>query len=172
MERTEFHDFRKKLEKTQLEMSRLLGTSIKAIHSYEQGWRRIPTHVERQLFFLLSLKSGDKRAGKDGKVPPNWFDDGRISGSFKERTSHPTQKPIVICDRFVSAHSDKSVLDLFGGSGSTMIACENVGRENYSMELDEKYCDVIINRWQNYTGKQATLEATGQTYKELYDERA
>ncbi|MGD8701050.1 MAG: helix-turn-helix transcriptional regulator [Desulfosarcina sp.] len=62
-----FSKYRKKLKKTQKEMSQLLGTSIKAIHSYEQGWRSIPVHVERQLYFLLTRKM----LGSDG-VQPCW----------------------------------------------------------------------------------------------------
>ena len=50
----EFKKFRKKLEKTQRQMAQLLGVSIKAVHSYEQGWRLVPVHVERQIYFLLS----------------------------------------------------------------------------------------------------------------------
>ncbi|MCK4793830.1 MAG: site-specific DNA-methyltransferase [Desulfobacteraceae bacterium] len=46
-------------------------------------------------------------------------------------------------------------MDLFGGSGSTLIACEKLGRRCYMMEIDEHYCDVIIERWQQYTGNQA-----------------
>ena len=56
MDKTVFSVFRKKLQKTQKEMAQLLGTSIKAIHSYEQGWRSIPVHVERQLYFLMIRK--------------------------------------------------------------------------------------------------------------------
>lgn len=56
MERKEFSEFRGKLGKTQKEMAQLLGVSIKAVHSYEQGWRSIPAHVERQLLFLMSRK--------------------------------------------------------------------------------------------------------------------
>ncbi len=56
MDSNEFLHFRKKLNKTQKQMSQLLGTSIKAIHSYEQGWRSIPAHVERQVFFLISRR--------------------------------------------------------------------------------------------------------------------
>ena len=59
------------------------------------------------------------------------------------------------------------MLDLFGGSGSTLIACEKTGRKAYLMELDPKYVDVIIKRWQDFTGKQATHEETGKTYSEL-----
>ena len=60
-----FGIFRRKLKKTQKEMAQLLGTSIKAIHSYEQGWRAIPVHAERQLYFLLIRKL----CGKNGKHP-------------------------------------------------------------------------------------------------------
>lgn len=60
MESKEFSRFRKKLEKTQREMAQLLGTSIKAVHSYEQGWRSIPMHVERQMLFLLTRAAREK----------------------------------------------------------------------------------------------------------------
>jgi DNA modification methylase len=84
---------------------------------------------------------------------------------------HPTMKPVELISYALSKFQSGSVIDFFGGSGSTMIACEKDNKTNYSMELDEKYCDVMINRWQNYTGKKATLEATGQTYEELCNER-
>ena len=59
MESSEFIKFRKNLNKTQQQIAELLGVSVKAVHSYEQGWRNVPTHVERQLYFLLSrLKQG------------------------------------------------------------------------------------------------------------------
>ena len=73
MDRREFVHYRKKLNKTQMQMSQLLGTSVKAVHSYEQGWRRVPAHVERQLFFLVAQK-GDHRGQKScwsvKKCPP------------------------------------------------------------------------------------------------------
>lgn len=63
MEKQHFKTIRSKLEKTQKELAQLLGVSIKAVHSYEQGWRRIPHHVERQLLFLLARKgSGNGKA--------------------------------------------------------------------------------------------------------------
>ena len=61
--------------------------------------------------------------------------------------------------------------DLFGGSGSTLIASEKNNRDCYMMELDPKYCDVIINRWQDFTGKDAVHLEHGKTYKELKDGR-
>ena len=78
---------------------------------------------------------------------------------------HPTMKPIALLDEIMGKINGMNiVIDLFGGSGSTMIACEKTNRINYSMELEPKYCDVIIKRWQDFTGKQATLESTGETY--------
>jgi DNA modification methylase len=72
-----------------------------------------------------------------------------------------------LIEDILSNYSIKSVLDLFGGSGTSLIACEKTNRINYSMELDEKYCDVIVKRWQDYTGKKAVLESTGQIFDEL-----
>ena len=69
MEKEEFVEARTKLDKTQKEMSQLLGVSVKAIYSYEQGWRSVPTHVERQIFFLLSRKRGARNLSK---AKPCW----------------------------------------------------------------------------------------------------
>jgi len=64
------------------------------------------------------------------------------------------------------------VLDSFAGSGTTAIACEKHGRNARLMELDPKYCDVIVKRWQEFTGQQATLEATGETFETVSGGRA
>lgn len=73
---------------------------------------------------------------------------------------HPTPKPVDMIERAVDTASDARavVLDLFGGSGSTLIACENRGRKARLVELDPAYCDVIVDRWERHTGKTATLE--------------
>jgi DNA modification methylase len=75
--------------------------------------------------------------------------------------SHPTMKPIELCERPISFSSKMGdiILDLFLGSGSTLIACEKTNRKCYGMELDEHYCDVIIKRWEDYTGESAVLDA-------------
>lgn len=72
---------------------------------------------------------------------------------------HPTQKPVELPERALNNSSKQGdvILDLFGGSGSTLIACEKTGRINRSMELDPKYCDVIVRRWEEFTGKTATI---------------
>jgi DNA modification methylase len=67
-------------------------------------------------------------------------------------------KPIELVSRAVlnSSNVGDKVLDLFGGSGSTLISCEQTNRINYSMELDPQYCQIIINRWEEYTNETAT----------------
>lgn len=86
-----------------------------------------------------------------------------------KKRCHPTQKPIELTDWFFEKWCEKLVkcVDLFLGSGSTLISCEKNNKKCFGMELDEKYCDVIINRWQNYTGKKAVLESTGELYNDL-----
>ena len=66
-------------------------------------------------------------------------------------------KPIKLVSRLIlnSTKPGESVIDFFGGSGSTMIACEQTGRTCYMMELDPKYCDVIVDRWEHLTGEKA-----------------
>jgi len=73
--------------------------------------------------------------------------------------AHPTQKPIALAERAIknSSQLNNIILDLFGGSGSTLIACEKLGRRCYMMEIDEHYCDVIRTRWEDYTGKKAVM---------------
>lgn len=72
---------------------------------------------------------------------------------------HPTQKPIQLCEWFINKFSNKDnlIIDLFGGSGSTLIACQKLNRKCYMMEIDPHYCDVIVKRWEDYTEKKAEL---------------
>ena len=76
---------------------------------------------------------------------------------FDHKRHHPTQKPTALVQWFLDRYSkdNQSIVDLFGGSGSTLIACEQLNRKCYTMELDKHYCDVIITRWENLTGKKA-----------------
>jgi DNA modification methylase len=82
---------------------------------------------------------------------------------------HPTQKPVELISKALENSSKKGdiVIDVFGGSGSTVIACELHNRKAMIVDLDPKYCDVIIKRWQNYTGKDAIHLETNKTYNEL-----
>ena len=86
---------------------------------------------------------------------------------------HPTMKPVELIENALlnsSAEGD-IVMDLFGGSGSTLIACEKTGRVCRMMELSPRYVDVIVRRWQEFTGQEATLEEDGRTFAQVKEER-
>jgi len=84
---------------------------------------------------------------------------------------HPTMKPVELVERAVrnSSKTRDIVLDPFGGSGSTLIACEKTGRQARLIELDPRYVDVIVKRWQDFTGKTATRE-DGRNFQDLFSE--
>ncbi len=90
-----------------------------------------------------------------------------------ERRVHPTQKPVALAEWCFNEFGDSGdvVLDLFLGSGSTLIACENTGRVCLGMEISEPYCDIIVRRWQNFVGLDATLDGDGRTFTEIAKER-
>jgi len=73
---------------------------------------------------------------------------------------HPTQKPVALAAKALKNHEAATVLDMFCGSGTTLIAAEQLGRKCYGMEISPAYCDVIVQRWETLTGKKATLEMT------------
>ncbi len=81
---------------------------------------------------------------------------------FDHKRHHPTQKPILLSENFVKKYSkeNNTIIDLYLGSGSTLIAAEKLNRKCYGMELDEKYCDVIIERWEQFTGQKAIKNGT------------
>lgn len=111
------------------------------------------------------------RGKYQNKYEPIWFgwvesgidftDDRKLTNVWdikrpKKSELHPTMKPIELISTALSHNpGSKTVLDLFGGSGSTLIACEQLNRKCYMMELTEHYCDVIINRWETLTGRKA-----------------
>ena len=86
---------------------------------------------------------------------------------------HPTMKPVELVERAIlnSSKGRDTVLDLFGGSGTTLIACEKSGRQARVIELEPKYCDVICRRFTDFSGKTATLEADGRTFADVAAER-
>ena len=93
---------------------------------------------------------------------------GMIRKGEHEKRVHPTQKPIALAEWCFEELNPKgkTVLDLFGGSGSTLIACEKTGRHCYMMELSPEYIDVIIKRWMQFTRKEAILESTGESFND------
>ena len=86
---------------------------------------------------------------------------------------HPTVKPVALIADAIRDCSRRGeiVLDAFGGSGSTLIAAEKTGRIARLLEYDPLYCDTIVRRWEQLTGKRATLAATGETFEDLADAR-
>ena len=80
---------------------------------------------------------------------------------------HPTMKPVALIERAIrnSSKTRDIVLDPFGGSGSTLIACEKTGRHARLVELDPKYCDVIVMRWQEFSGDTAVLDGDGRSFR-------
>ena len=107
-----------------------------------------------------------------------WYGDKTQSTLWNEKKPaanriHPTAKPVELVERALlnSSKAGDVVADLFGGSGSTLIGCERRGRHARLMEIDPKYGDCIIRRFQEYTGKQATLDSDGRTFEEIKAER-
>lgn len=102
----------------------------------------------------------------------NGMDIWRIKRTSKNDL-HPTMKPVELCEKAIEDGSQVNgiVFDMFGGSGSTLIACEKKNRICRMLELDSKYCDVIIKRWQEFSGKLAIHEQTEQTFAEVQKSR-
>ena len=107
-----------------------------------------------------------------------WYGDKSQSTLWEEKKPaanriHPTAKPVELVERALvnSSKAGDIVADLFGGSGSTLIGCERRGRKARLMEIDPKYADCIVRRWQDYTGKQAVFEGDGRTFDEVAEER-
>ena len=109
------------------------------------------------------MKNGTHKWYSDRKQTSLWkFDKESVAG-------HTTPKPVALINKAInnSSKSGDLVIDFFGGSGSTIIACEKTNRHCRMMELDPKYCDVIIQRWEDFTGKDALNSDINKTFSEL-----
>jgi DNA modification methylase len=107
-----------------------------------------------------------------------WYGDKSQSTLWQENKPaanriHPTAKPVELIERALlnSSKAGDLVADLFGGSGSTLIACERRNRKTRLMEIDPRYADCIVRRWQEYTGNRAALEGDGRAFEEIARER-
>jgi len=110
------------------------------------------------------MDNGSHSWYSDRKQTSVWkFDKERVEG-------HTTPKPVALVERAInnSSKGGDLIIDLFGGSGSTMIAAEKIGRQARIMELDPKYCDVIVKRWEDFTGKKAQLVELSELEKAEY----
>jgi DNA modification methylase len=115
--------------------------------------------------------------GKPGENATIWFAESPkfIMGSGEEeKFDHPTQKPVELMRKPILNHSKRGelVYEPFLGSGTTLAAAELTERVCYGIELDPKFVDVVVQRWQSLTGKQAVLEGNGRTFAEVAEERA
>ena len=148
------------------------------------GYQYYPEKLGRGGIIVWNKKQESEAANPHGDFELCWSRKERNKmcwlqwGGFKNKENgeprlHTTQKPVALALWFFENWGKglRLVVDLFGGAGFTLIACEKTQRDAYLMELDPKYCDVIVKRWQDFTGKQATLEATGQTFADVTGER-
>ena len=144
--------------------------------------RRADFEIKQQIIWLKTVAAMSRQpyhwkhepcwfATRKGKTA-NWKGDRKqttvweaaspthiMSGSKEEKTDHPTQKPVILYEMPIENHTDKGdlIYEPFGGSGTAIIAAEKTGRRCYTVELDPKYCSIIIERWQNFTGRKAEL---------------
>jgi len=139
---------------------------IWAKHTFSLGWGRY--RFQHEPIFYCHVA---------GEEDP-WYGDHSQSTLWPEKKPaanrlHPTMKPVELVERALanSSRRDDVVADLFGGSGSTLIACERLGRQARLMEIDPRYADVIIRRWMEFSGGKAALDTDGRNFEEIRDER-
>jgi DNA modification methylase len=114
--------------------------------------------------------------GKAGENSTIWHSPSPkfiMGGSDEEKFDHPTQKPVELMRRPIINHTKRGelVYEPFLGSGTTLAAAEVTERVCYGLELDPKYADVVVQRWQQLSGKQAVLEGDGRSFEAIADER-
>jgi hypothetical protein len=131
--------------------------------------KKVPYYLHKNIFYLTSNDCVDSIFSCDnakGVFSDNGYYPSVIEAKKNTKEEHGLTKPVDSIVKILSGFKAESIIDLFGGSGTTLIACEKTKRICYMMELDPKYCDVIVNRWQNYTGEKAYLESTGEKFGE------
>ena len=136
--------------------SRKLSTVIPENYPVEVG---VDPEGHQLIHINIGLKSICLRADNVAAVDTDSVNSVIHVDKPTRNGEHPTMKPIALCAKCIrnSSQQGDSVLDLFGGSGSTLIACEQINRRCYSMELDPVYCDVIVKRWEALTGRKAEV---------------
>lgn len=141
---------------------------IKAIYPFVEQlhetivWKKtgmpVPNGLTRNFEFIFCFKNGKrKHLSKEFKTEFNHWEISNINSQDKE--NHRACFPVELVERglLVGSEKEQIILEPFGGSGSTLIACEKTNRKCFMMELDPNYCDVIVARWEKYTGKKAEL---------------
>jgi DNA modification methylase len=136
---------------------------------------------KHELVFVFKVGQGPHTnsfgLGETGRYRTNVWDYPGISSLGANRTNelamHPTVKPVALVADAIRDCSRRGeiVLDVFGGSGTTLIAAETNGRQARVLEYDSRYCDTVVSRWEIYTGKHATLDGDGRSFEEVAAER-
>jgi DNA modification methylase len=131
--------------------------NVHALSRSDYHWKHEPC--------WYAVKKGAERNWLGGRTQMTVWDVATVQ-SEKDKTSHPTQKPVEIYLRSINHHTNPGeyIYDPFGGSGTLIIACEKSMRRALTMELDPKFCDVIIRRWQKFTNKKAIHEGDGHEF--------
>jgi DNA modification methylase len=140
---------------------------ISAKNTFAWGFGRYKFQHEPTFY---SRVAGEKDPGYGDKSQSTLWEEKKLAAN----RLHPTMKPVELVERALvnSSKAGDIVVDLFGGSGSTLIGCERTGRKARLAELDPKYAECIVRRWQEYSGKEAVLDGDGRTYAEISAERA
>jgi DNA modification methylase len=163
-----YHEFHKGLEECELIPTQMIiwNKSVMVMGRSYYHWKHEPC-------IYAIRKGGSHYWSGDRKqttvwdaAPPNHI----MGGSNEDKTGHPSQKPVSLAERAIGNHACKVIYEPFNGSGSTLIACEKLGKVCIAIDLEPKYIDMAINRWQQFTGKQAIHEESGKTYEELSNE--
>jgi DNA modification methylase len=152
------------------------------LHHQQIIWNKGRTVLTRTLYWFqhepcwFVRKKNAPWYGKPGENTTVWDSPSPkfiMGGSDEAKFDHPTQKPVELMRRPILNHTKRgeSVYDPFLGSGTTLAAAELTERVCYGMELDPKYIEVIVMRWQSLTNKKATLEGDGRTFEEIAQER-
>ncbi len=140
-------------------------------------WNKLHPVLTRKDFmgaFELAFYGWKEGAAHTFLGPNNASDLWEVKKLHHASMAHLTEKPVELAARAMqySSRPGENVLDLFGGSGSTLIAAEQTQRKAFLCELDALYCDVIVERWQKLTGREAALEGTGETFASVRSARS
>ena len=152
------------------------------IHHQQLIWSKGTAVLSRSLYWWshepiwFVRKKNAPWYGKAGENSTIWeapSPKAIMGGSQETRWDHPTQKPAAIIRQPILNHTcpGEPVYDCFLGSGTTLIAAEQTGRVCYGAEIDPKYCDVICQRWQSFTGQEVALDRDGRSFDEIAEAR-
>jgi DNA modification methylase len=160
------------------------GLALKNLIVWAKDNAGMGTFYRSRHELIFAFKKGDAahtntfELGQHGRLRSNLWEYAGVNtfrtGRLDELAMHPTVKPVAMLADAIRDVTKRAavVLDPFAGSGSTLIAAEKTGRQARCIEYEPKYCDVIVRRWQAYTGKAATFEGTDLTFEDFEGARA